>query len=158
MTLPPPSAPIDGDDGDDDEALRWAGDDDRGQVAPSRRRIPVPASEGDFADEAMDDAPAPARPVRSVLTAIFALVYLALTVGWIIGVQNTSSGTTDLATEVLWQFGEFTAIIAAPLWFGAATSLTRDSATAARIGWLALGAGVLIPWPAVFRLLSLGVA
>jgi hypothetical protein len=62
-------------------------------------------------------------------------------------VQYTGSGTTDLVTEILWQFGEFTAIVAAPLWFGAAVTLTREGRAVTRAGWLALGAGLLIPWP-----------
>ena len=78
---------------------------------------------------------------------LFGVVYLALTVGWILAVQYTGSGSTALLTEVLWQFGEFTAIVAAPLWFGAALTLTRDGRPVARAGWLALGAGLLVPWP-----------
>ena len=86
-------------------------------------------------------------PAQTVLTLFFGVVYLALTVGWILGVQYTGSGSTDLATEVLWQFGEFTAIVAAPLWFGATLTLTRGGRVITRAGWLALGAGLLVPWP-----------
>ena len=74
-------------------------------------------------------------------------MYLALAVGWILSVQYTGSGSTDLATEVLWQFAEFTAIVAAPLWFGATLTLTRGGRVITRAGWLALGAGLLVPWP-----------
>jgi hypothetical protein len=71
-------------------------------------------------------------------------------------VQYTGSGSTDLATEVLWQFGEFTAIVAAPLWFGATLTLTRVGRLLTRIGWLALGAGLLVPWPLLPLLAAAG--
>lgn len=82
-----------------------------------------------------------------LVTILFGVVYLALTVGWILAVQYTGSGSTSLLTEVLWQFGEFTAIVAAPLWFGATLTLTRGGRLVTRAGWLALGAGLLVPWP-----------
>jgi hypothetical protein len=80
------------------------------------------------------------------LTGLFALLYLALTVGWILASGYTSAGTSDLVAQVLWQFGEFTAIIAAPLWFGTTVLLTPWR-LGVRVGWLALGLGVLLPWP-----------
>jgi hypothetical protein len=49
-------------------------------------------------------------------------------------------------TQVLWQFGEFTAIVAAPLWFGSTVLLTAGK-SAQRFGWLTLGLGLLLPWP-----------
>lgn len=82
-----------------------------------------------------------------LVTILFGVVYLALTVGWILAVQYTGSGSTSLLTEVLWQFGEFTAIVAAPLWFGATLTSTRGGRLVTRAGWLALGAGLLVPWP-----------
>lgn len=53
---------------------------------------------------------------------------------------------------MLWQFGEFLTILAAPLWFAAVLTLTRDHRPLVRVGWLALGLGVLIPWPFVLDL------
>lgn len=148
-------------DDDDDEALRWEGDDDRGQIGGSR--LGTRATIGSAGDGAVDgvsadgvDAePAPAaRPVRTLLTAVFALVYLIDTLGWILSVQRAGSAQTELLLAVLDQFGMFTAIVAAPLWFGAALTLTRDSSTLTRIGWLALGAGLLVPWPLILAVLS----
>jgi hypothetical protein len=147
--------PLESGDESDDDALRWAGDEDRGRERPRLSR----------GTSAEDPATAPvARNPRTAQrgtlpTAIFAVLYLALTLGWVLSVQRTSSGTTAVWTELLWQFGEFMAIVAAPLWFGVTVALSRDSRVGIRVGWLALGAAVLVPWPLIlglFAALSLG--
>ena len=90
----------------------------------------------------------------TLITLLFGLLYLALTVGWILGTGYTSAGTTQLLPQLLWQFGEFTAIIAAPMWFGTTVLLTPWR-LGVRAGALALGLGVLLPWP-VLPLLVVG--
>ncbi len=134
----------------DDEALSWAGDEEQGRAAP---RL------GSSSDEVAPAAePAPSEPPgsrrRSVVTGAFVVPYLAITVGWILAVQQLSSGSVSIFTEVLWQFGEFLAMLAAPAWFAATLSLTRDSRPLVRLGWLALGLAVLVPWPVILRLLA----
>jgi hypothetical protein len=131
---------------DDDEALRWAGDDLRGGVDPlTRNRVAESASSlGDGADA----APATrGNPARTAATVGFAVLYLAIVVGWILSVQITGSAATDLFSQVAWQFGEFVAIIAGALWYLTVLTLTPDSPTRVRVGWLALGVAVLLPWP-----------
>ena len=133
-------------DEDDADALSWAGDEELGRHAP---RLAGDVEEASPVEPVEADAPAPTprnRPL-AVATALFGIVYLALTVGWIFSVQLLSAPGTDVPTEVAWQFGEFTAIIAAPLWFGAAVNLTRGGRARVRLGWLLLGVGVLVPWP-----------
>jgi hypothetical protein len=135
----------------DDEAFHWAGDEARGQHGPA---LAGPVDEPIVATEGAPDAvAAPRSPARLVGTGVFAGVFLAYTVGWILSVQTLSSGTTDLLAEIMWQFGEFLAIIAAALWFASTTSLTRAVRTAVRFGWLALGVLLLFPWPIVWGLL-----
>lgn len=140
-------------DEDDDEALRWAGDEERGIAAPRRG---VTSPEPQDADDAEPDVepPVPGGRGRTAAAAVFVPLYLVIAVGWVLGIQWTSSGTTNLATEVLWQFGEFLAIVAAPLWFVATIRLTADSRPLARVGWLALGVGVLFPWPLVLGVIG----
>lgn len=138
---------------EDDEALRWAGDDERGVAAP---RSPAPASapdDADAADHALEPT-APGRRGRAAAAAVFLPLYLVAAIGWVLGIQWTSSGTTNLGTEILWQFGEFLAIVAAPLWFVAATRMTATSRPLVRVGWLALGIGVLVPWPLVLGVIG----
>jgi hypothetical protein len=128
---------------DDEEALRWAGDEERGRDAPTLRGTEVPA-EVPAPDEL---EAAPGSRGRMAASAAFVVPYLIYAVAWIFAVQNLSSGSTSLLPEVLWQFGEFLTILAAPLWFAATLTLTRDLRPLVRAGWLALGLGVLIPWP-----------
>lgn len=144
------------DDLDDDEALRWAGDEGAGREGA---RLPreTAADAGEAPADDLTPAGPPPRPGRGVLTAAFAVLYLALTVGWILATGYTSAGTADLAAQVIWQFGEFTAIIAAPLWF-ATTVLLTPARLGVRAGWLALGLGVLLPWPVLPLVLTGGAA
>ncbi len=157
------------DDDSDDEALTWAGDAELGKEKPTDASRLVAYEMRDASLVAHDDAQS-SSAVGGLLAAVFGLVYLVFTVGWILAVQRTDAGTTDLVPQILWQFGEFTAIVAAPLWFGATLSLTQPSTThpsgsaspvtrsraGARAGWLALGAGVLIPWPLLLGIIGQG--
>jgi hypothetical protein len=153
------------DQSDDEDALTWAGDSDLGKVSPALRR----AVQYEMRDSAQTaDDPTGPRPsaLTTLVTVLFGAVYLVFTIGWILAVQRTDAGTTDLVPQILWQFGEFTAIVAAPLWFGATVTLTaatltsatpaRVKRTLARVGWLALGAGLLIPWPLILFVIGNG--
>jgi len=139
---------------DDDEALRWAGDELRGGVDPlTRNRVAAAATAS--TDDARDAAPAtPTDLARTAATVGFAVLYLAIVVGWILSVQITGSAATDLFSQVAWQFGEFVAIISGALWYLTVLTLTPDSRTAIRVGWFALGVGVLLPWPILLVLAS----
>lgn len=137
---------------EDEEAFHWAGDEVGGREGA---RLPSAAPDvGDAPAQATSDVSAPpAHPGTTVVTILFGLLYLALTVGWIIGTGYTTAGSAQLLPQLLWQFGEFTAIMSGPLWFAGALVLTRSGRLATRVGWLALGLGVLLPWP-VFPLLA----
>ncbi len=133
---------------DDDDALSWAGDELRGGVDPlTRNRL------AEVPDSTIDDpdaAPAtPGNMGRTAATVVFAVLYLAVVVGWILSVQITGSTATGLFSQLAWQFGEFVAIISGALWYLAVLTLTPGSRTAVRVGWFALGVGVLVPWPVV---------
>jgi len=131
---------------DDEDALRWAGDELRGGVDPlTRNRVPETAA---ASLDGADAAPAPPDHLgRTATTVVFAVLYLAIVVGWILSVQITGSTATDVFSQVAWQFGEFVAIISGALWYLAVLTLTPDSRTVVRLGWFALGVGVLLPWP-----------
>ena len=132
---------------DDEDALGWAGDDLRGGVDPLTRNRVAEAPTSPLDDE-VDAAPAaPGNLGRTAATVLFAVLYLAIVVGWILSVQITGSSATDVFSQVAWQFGEFVAIIAGALWYLAVLTLTPDSRTVVRVGWFALGVGVLVPWP-----------
>jgi len=142
----------------DEEALSWAGDEAQGRMRP--RLAAGAAADPDAGESSLEAAPdddpaeeeadarAPSDVPGTALAVVFGIVYLALTVGWIYSVQLLSSPSADLGPEVVWQFGEFVAMIAAPVWFAAVIALTRGRLVH-RLGWFALGAGVLLPWPVV---------
>jgi hypothetical protein len=138
---------------DDEEAFHWAGDEVGGREGP---RLPKQGTPDAVVGTDPDLAPAgpPPRRGTAVITGVFALLYLAITVGWILATGYTSAGVSELLPQVLWQFGEFTAIIAAPMWFGT-TLLLTPRRLGVRVGFLLLGLGVLLPWP-LFPLLVVG--
>jgi len=138
-------------DDEDADALTWAGDEEQGRAAPRLR--------GEDAPVVVDSAAGPVAETpgsggRRAATVAFALPYLVLAVGWILSVEQLSSGARDLAYEIVWQFGEFLAMLAAPAWFAATLALTRGSRPLVRVGWLALGLGVLLPWPILLRFIA----
>ena len=163
---------------DDDAALRWdeLGDPSyvesdaaiavRAATGPSDDGDAMAASPVDSNGEAAETAAtatatavaaAPAdRPGAgsTLLTGLFAAVYLAYSVGWIIGIGLVPLSGPTLVIEVMYQFSEFLAMIASALWFATVIALTRAGRTAHRFGWLALGTLVLLPWPIVLGVLS----
>jgi len=90
----------------------------------------------------------------TVTTAFFGLVYLAYSLGWIIGITLVPLTGPTLLIEVMYQFSEFLTILASAMWFATVLSLTRKGRAVHRFGWLALGTLVLIPWPIVLGVLA----
>ncbi|MEO7721098.1 MAG: hypothetical protein ABIS08_04185 [Pseudolysinimonas sp.] len=145
--------PTSGEDPDDD-ALRWAGDELRGGIDPLTRNR-LAGAVASSTDHGMDATPAiPGNLARTTANVGFAVLYLAIVVGWILSVQITGSTATDVFSQVAWQFGEFVAIISGALWYLAVLTLTPDSRTLVRVGWFALGTAVLLPWPILLVLMS----
>jgi hypothetical protein len=155
---------------DDDAALRWDDLDDPSYSDPSLAALAPEPSDDDAPDAApggsdggaegadaaadLERASDARSPLVTLLTALAAVVYLAYTVGWIIGIGLVPLSGPTLVIEIMYQFSEFLAIIASPLWFAAVVTLTRDGRAAHRFGWLALGTLVLLPWPFVLGLLA----
>lgn len=144
---------------DDDEALRWAGDEElgRAQRSPAAARAAVDpdlrdAADDEDAEELPEDVPTAADLGRRVAIGVFAVVYLLITVGWALSVQLSSSGTRDLFVEITWQFGEFLALISAPVVFVTVLTLSRGRRLGPAIAAWLLGAVVLIPWPILLLL------
>ena len=142
-------------DGDgDDEALSWAGDDLRGGIDPLTRNRVNAAGTAEVVGELDADPAVPRSLSRAAATVAFAVVFLGVVVGWILSAQITGSTATDVFSQVAWQFGEFLAIISGALWFLAVLTLTPESRTLVRVGWFAVGVGVLAPWPILLALAS----
>lgn len=156
------------DEFDDDAALRWDDIDDPSyahtgspSVGAGERDGTGDPTSGDVreGDARVGDAAASGEHPRGavvasrVVTVMGAVVFAAYTLAWVVGVGTLPLSGPTLLLEVLYQFGEFLAIIASGLWFGATLVLTRGR-PGLRAGWFALGALVLAPWPFVFGVIG----
>ena len=164
MTSVPPSADERDDSGvpddSDDEALSWDGESDTSHVAgpkplrekPAREKPARPAKPerasaltDDDDDDADDTDPRPTSSILILAYGIIAGVYALYTVGWATTVLGAAGTMSSLLAEVMFQFGEFLAIAAAPLWFASVLYLTRGRRPMLRLLWLLAGLVLLIP-------------
>ena len=129
------------DDDDDDSALTWDGDDADAVIERPRPAVVAPEVDGDV------PVAAPTSSIQLVTYGILAGVYLLYAVGWGITVARSGLFSSNLFVEIMSQFSEFLAIIAAPLWFALAFVLTRNSRRIVRLLWLIAGLVVLMPVP-----------
>ena len=94
----------------------------------------------------------PQKPVRHnpVFLAVFGGLYAVWSLSWILGVAAApTQPASSLLDAVMYQFGEFLAIIAPPLWFGATWWLSEGLDIKTRISWLVVGLVLLLPLPLV---------
>lgn len=161
-------------DDDDSDALTWAGDEERGVAStrPSRgARGTRGGSAGDAAalgadsartvahatdGRAIESLDRPAAPPltagQRILFAAGAVLYLALTVTWVLGARHYGAGTTDVLEQLDWQFAQFLAMVSPVLWFVAVFAITRVERIGVSVAWLVLGLVVLAPLPFLFGL------
>lgn len=125
----------------DDDALAWAGDDDPSHVdGPSRQAQPKQAP----------DAAADKPTIGSMLLVTYGVlagIYLIYTLGWVVSVQRSTTTLPTLFAEIMFQLGEFLAIVSPALWFAAVFALTRVQKLIVRLLWLLAGLVVVLPWP-----------
>ncbi len=130
----------------DEEALAWAGD-ERLQAEPLARPTRERGTGAAAVEGESDPAPTSMPAPLLITYGILAGLYLIYTVGWVITVTRSSTSLPSLLGEIMFQFGEFLAIASPGLWFVAVLLLTRGRKPLARLGWLALGLVLVIPWP-----------
>jgi hypothetical protein len=152
----------------DDDALRWEGDDDP-TLAPGWKRVGSAASATDVStgDEAEgsadaadgadadansdpDEATAGRRQTGSVELVVFGVlagVYLLYTVGWLLTAVRTTTPGTSIVADAMYQLGLWLSVLAPALWFGLVYAVVAKPAR--RILWLVIGAVVLVPLPFV---------
>lgn len=141
---------------DEEAALRWEGDEDLGRTTSLDRPVAAAPTGASAPRPRAVEPPVPRDPVRAVATGFFAVLLLAEAVGWILVIQRVQSlpafATGSGVVALLGGIARFLALVAAPLWFLAAFRLTAGRA--ARVGWLALGSGLLVPWPLLVGLFA----
>jgi hypothetical protein len=129
----------------DDEALTWAGDEQ--VIARPARPAPVVTS--------TRESGAPTLVALGILGGVAVLESF----GWLRSVLSaTLEATLEPGPGALGAFafgvnllGRVAAVAAPVLWFGLAAWRIRTPAS--RFAWLALGAVLLLPWPALMGLL-----
>jgi hypothetical protein len=107
--------------------------------------------------EGRDVTPATPRPKTEnpVLLAVFGGLYAVWTVAWVLAiVAAPTQQASSLLDAIMYQFGEFLGIVAAPLWFGVVWWLT--TAVRTRAIFLVAGLVALVPLPLFLPLLVSG--
>jgi hypothetical protein len=155
MTVDPP------DDDDAEAAFTWDGETDASHVAgprPQRARKPGrppreprPVAEAPAVSTPVGDAAAaaPASSLLLVTYGILAGVYALYAIGWLASILRSTLTLDNLLSEIMYQLGEFLAIVAAPLWFASVFFLTRGRRPIVRLLWLLAGLVLLVPVPFV---------
>ena len=114
-------------------------------------------SDGGLVVEGRDVAPATPRPKTEnpVLLSVFGGLYAVWTIAWVLAiVAAPTQQASSLLDAIMYQFGEFLAIVASLLWFGVVWWLTAGVRTRAIL--LAGGLVALFPLPLVIPLLVSG--
>lgn len=107
--------------------------------------------------EGSDVAPATPRPKTDnpVLLAVFGGLYAVWTIAWVLAiVAAPTQQASSLLDAIMYQFGEFLAIVAAPLWFGVVWWLSAGAGAQQRLAWLLAGLIVLAPLPLVLPVVA----
>jgi hypothetical protein len=143
---------------DEDDALRWEGDDDS-TLAPGWKRVGTPSprasadttdaatsasADDDVTGDAPDEAALQPGSAELVLLGVFGGVYLLYTLGWILSVLRVQNTAGDPLAQFMFALGLWLAVLAPALWFGVTFALTRGR-TRARLMWMLVGAVVLLP-------------
>jgi hypothetical protein len=102
--------------------------------------------------EGRDIAPGTPRPKTEnpVLLSVFGGLYGVWTVAWVLAiVAAPTQQASSLLDAIMYQFGEFLAIVASPLWFGVVWWLSGRAGVRPRLAWLVAGLVVVFPLPLV---------
>ena len=80
------------------------------------------------------------------LLAIFGGLYAVWSLAWVLGIAQTpTQPASSLLDAIMFQFGEFLAMVASPIWFGVVWWLTTESRMVVRVAWLVVGLVLLVP-------------
>ena len=80
------------------------------------------------------------------LLAIFGGLYAVWSLAWVLGIAQTpTQPASSLLDAIMFEFGEFLAMVASPIWFGVVWWLTTESRVVVRVVWLVVGLVLLVP-------------
>lgn len=121
----------------DEEALSWAGETDPSHVAAPKAVVDAAA--------VRPAATSTANSALLIAFGVFAGVYLLYAIGWGIHAFTHSVPVAGVFPIIMYQFGEFLAIVSPILWAGGVWLLVKKPVW--RLLWLLLGVLLLAPWP-----------
>lgn len=107
--------------------------------------------------EARDVTPVTPRPKTEnpALLGVFGGLYAVWTIAWVLAiVAAPTQQASSLLDAIMYRFGEFLGIVAAPLWFGVVWWLSAGTSRTVRLAWLVAGLAVLFPLPLVLPVVS----
>lgn len=142
----------------EEEALSWAGDDDRlttGSPQSAKRDASGASSvkkpRTTAPQEAAETAELPSGLSSAALIGfgIFAGIYLLYSVAWLITALRNPTQIADALGNAMFQFGLWLSVAAPAIWFGAVLYLGKDKKVSTRLLYLLVGVAILIPWPYV---------
>jgi hypothetical protein len=80
------------------------------------------------------------------LLATFGGLYAVWSLAWVLGIAQTpTQPASSLLDAIMFEFGEFLAMVASPIWFGVVWWLTTESRMVVRVAWLVVGLVLLVP-------------
>lgn len=126
-----------------DDALTWDGDDELQRATSLDERI-HDADEDDLPRRGVFDVVREMTGVEKMIAAVFAVLSIASAVGWIMVVIGNPVTLPGTALMLMYELGEFVAIVGAPL---AAFTAIQLATGRARTIWLAALFVVTLPWP-----------
>ncbi|GMA27942.1 hypothetical protein [Arenivirga flava] len=80
-----------------------------------------------------------------VASGVLGGIYLLFTIGWVLSARQQPA--LDGLPGVMYVLGQWLAVAAPALWFGAALLLTRHRPAPVKLLWLVIGMLLLVPWP-----------
>ena len=138
----------------EEDALSWAGDDDRlttGSPLSAQRNPRGASSVKKPAQQADKNTTEPSglSSVALIGLGIFAGIYLLFSVAWLITALRNPTQIADVLGNAMFQFGLWLSVLSPAIWFGAVLYLGKNKKVSTRLLFLLLGAVILIPWPYV---------
>lgn len=134
----------------DDDALSWAGDEDRLTSGASGKPQTNKRGASSVKQDSGEDSPANSlSSVALIGFGVFAGIYLLFSVAWLITAMRNTKELSDVFANFMFQAGIWACVLAPALWFGAVLFLARGKSAARHFLWLFIGVIVLIPWPYV---------
>lgn len=132
----------------ENDALSWAGDEDRlSSSAPTKKAredasaSPLSSPEGGVSQSKSMGS------IELVSYGILAGIYLLFSIAWLITALSNPTEFADPLGNVMFVFGLWLTVLAPAAWFGAVLLFGRGKSLALRMTFLILGVIVFIPWP-----------